>query len=177
MNFNPKKNPDAKRVLQGLYEFKAALVKNNKAFSREEFLRGLKEIGIPSNAHFWMTILSCELPEQKCKLLTRVRKNAFVFTKPNEPIYWGDLQVIYDAYARTVKRYKQNKQLKKRLAREQQANNELAEEVKVVQQEAEKLANKPEDEQLSAQIREAIKLLKANGFEVLAPIATLYAKV
>ena len=37
--------------------------------------------------------------------------------------------------------------------------------------------SKAENPQLPQQIREAIDLLKSHGFEVLAPIATLYAKM
>lgn len=151
MQFDPKLNPKAVEILRGLYEFKKALVESNRAFSKDEFLKGLKDIGMPSNAHFWAAILSCELPEQKCKLLTRVRKDAYVFAKPKDPIFWGDLQVIYNSYKRTVNKYSQTQKEKKTCAEK--------------------------DEQLSLQIREAIDLLKSHGFEILAPVATLYAKM
>ena len=158
MQFNPELNPQIKDVLRGLHEFKKALVESNRTFTKEEFLQGLKEIGIPSNKHFWAAILNCVLPEQKCKLLTKVRKNAFVFTKPKSPIYWGDLQFIYDSYKRTIDKYSQTQKEKKSLP--EMPNEEKA-----------------EDDNLSPKIREAIDLLKSHGFEILAPVATLYAKM
>ena len=158
MQFNPKVNPNAEKILRGLYELKKRLVESNRAFSKDEFLKGLKEIGIPSNEHFWRILLKSVLPTQKCKLLTKVRKDGFVFTKPKEPIYHGDLQALYDAYSKTIKKYQQACKEKKQQTvsapdKEQEAN------------------------ELPVQIREAIDLLKSNGFEVLAPVAILYTKM
>ena len=189
MQFNPDLNPQIKDVLRGLHEFKKALVESNRAFTKEEFLQGLKEIGLPSNAHFWMTILRCRLPEQKCKLLTRIRKNAFVFTKPKDPIYWGDLQFIYNSYKRTIDKYSRTQKKKRSLPEmpegfpysvnvnpdEEKAKfGNLLEELRTSNKEEN---HKTEDGQLSPQIREAIDLLKSHGFEILAPVAILYTKM
>lgn len=175
MQFNPELNPQIKDILRGLHEFKKALVKSNRAFTKEEFLQGLKEIGIPSNGHFWAAILSCELPEQKCKLLTKVRKNAFVFTKPNSPIYWGDLQFVYNSYKRTIDKYSQTQKEKKyRPTEDKEQFEELLKEPRTPKKMGDREA---ENDQLSSQIREAIDLLKSHGFEVLSPVAILYAKM
>lgn len=182
MQFNPELNPEAKRILKGLYEFKNSLVAKG-SFSRDEFLKGLKEIGIPSNMHFWAAILSCELPTQKCKLLTRLGKDSYVFTKPRDPIYHGDLQAIYDSYKGSVNKYAQNQKEKKRrkklmdeLLFGKPKPNEDQEKLNRITQEIEERENAVNN-QLPKQIREAIDLLKSHGFEVLAPVATIYAKM
>lgn len=174
MKFDPKVNPDAERILRGLYEFKKALVESNRAFSKDEFLKGLKEIGMPSNCHFWMTLLNFVLPTQKCKLLTRVRKDGYVFTKPKEPIFHGDLQALYNAYSETLKKYQRTYKEKKR---QSVVDNESRETENNYFEELKNDLKNDKSEQLSVQIREAIDLLKSNGFEVLAPVAMLYAKM
>lgn len=172
MQFDPKVNPKAEDILRGLYEFKQSLIARNKAFSKEEFLAGLKSIGIPSNGHFWMTILNFVLPEQGCKLLTRVRKNGYVFTKPKDPIYHGDLQALYDAYSATVKKYQQN-----HLEKKKAISNEDKEKFDKLLEDIKDAPTENKNEQLPKQVREAIDLLKSHGFEVLAPVATLYIKM
>lgn len=180
MQFDPKKNPQAEGLVRGINEFRNALVKSNKAFTKEEFLRGLKEIGLPSNCHFWATILNFILPTQKGKLLTKVRKDAYVFTAPKDPICWTDLQALWNSYNKTTKKYSQSyKEKKSRLTNDHSTDDkEQFEELPKELQTPEKKENhEAKDDQLSSQIREAIDLLKSHGFEVLAPVVTLYAKM
>lgn len=176
MIFDPKINPKAGEILRGLYKFKKDLVERNKVFSKDEFLKGLREIGLPSNASFWMVLSSFVLPTQQCKLLTKVRKDGYVFTKPKEPIFHGDLQALYDAYRETVKKYQQTYKEKKQSMvcnKDKEKPGDYFEELK----NSFKKEKKVQNEQLSTQIHEAIELLKSHGFEVLAPVATLYAKM
>ena len=176
---DPKVNPEAERILRGLYEFKESLVKRNQAFSKEEFLKGLDEIGLPRCYHFWLTFFRVDLPVQGCKLLTKVRKNAFVFTKPNDPIHWKDLQALYKAYRETSKKYKATYKAKQRKTAEATDSSvEQSPESKAFFDSLRKPVKKTEDgTEMSSQIQEAINLLKSHGFEVLAPVAMLYAKM
>lgn len=175
MKFNPKSNPDAERIMRGLYEFKKSLVERNKAFSKEEFLSGLREIGIPSNMHFWYSILHCDLPTQKCKLLTRVTKNGYVFTKPKEPIFHGDLQAIYDFYKEMTTRY--HRTYKEKKSKETTLDEVLFGSPKISKEGRKTDATEHQKEEFPKEIQNAINLLKSNGFEILAPVAILYTKV
>lgn len=177
MQFNPNVNPDAAEILRKLFVLKNTLVKSNKAFSKDEFLSGLKQVGLPSNGHFWMTILNFVLPTLQCKLLTKVRKDGYVFTKPKEPIHYSDLQALYDTYSKTIKRYQQTYREKKQ--QQSAVRNEGKEKPKDYFEELKEYGEKSKEarDEQSIQIREAIDLLKSHGFEVLAPVTMLYAKM
>ena len=151
MNFDPKVNPQAKDILQGLNEFKKALAKQ-ASFTKDELIKGFKEIGLPSNIHFWSTVLGFELPIQKCKLITRVRKNTYVFTKPKEPISWIDLEQLHNAYRQLCRKYSSNYYKKKKAETPSQVVTKN-----------------------DSQIQEAIKLLKSHGYEIFIPVQ--YMKV
>ena len=182
MQFDPKLNPDAAGILRDLFKFKAALLEKG-AFSKDEFLKGFKKIGIPSNAHFWLAVRNCELPIQKCKLLTRIGRDSFVFTKPKDPIHHADLQAICNFYRGLENKYAQTQKEKKRRKKAMDeflfGDPEPNEDQKKIEEAAKRMKehSKAENPQLPQQIREAIDLLKSHGFEVLAPIATLYAKM
>ena len=152
MNLNPDENPNAKEIMRGVNEFRNSLIKRNGVFSKDEFLKGLKDLGLPSNVHFWSALRTCKCSEIGGPLITKVGQDKFVFTDPKKPIFWGDLQAVYNSYKSLLEKYKKTQKQKK-------------------------TAVKEESKALSDEIAKAIELLKSNGFEVLAPVAILYAKV
>lgn len=149
MQFDPKVNPQAEEILRGVHEFKEALIKSNRAFCKDEFLKGMKEIGLPSNVHFWTALRNCKCTELGSTILTKIGQDKYVFTNPKKPIYWKDLQEVYNMYSALLKKYHNNKKEK-----------------------AQKTTPAVPDE-----ISEAIKLLKSHGYQILAPVAVIYAKM
>lgn len=149
---------NAKDVVPMLNMLKNTLVSENKPFTKDQFLQGLKSCGIPSAPEFWSAVRNCECTEYKGKLLTEIRKGLFVFTNEKKPICFSDLRQIYNMYRSKVNAYQKAWEENKKL--------------KAAAQEKEQEKNAPSDE-----IQAAIDLLKSHGFEVLAPVAMLYAKM
>lgn len=175
-NFDPKVSPWAKEVVAGLNEIKNGLVSSNRAFTLETLCKSLKEIGLPTNGTFRTALINCELPVQKCKLLTQVSKGNYVFTKPKEPIHWVDLQAIYSYFRNLCKKYKAEKET----VSKEDSEETLEDVINEIQKEAVKETPKQELEQKpkeESDIQKAINLLKANGYQVLKPTAVVYTIV
>ena len=158
--FDPKVSPWAKEVLCGLNEIKNGLVSSNRPFTLETLCKSLKKLGLPVNNTFKTALANCELPVQKCKLLVQVSKGKYTFTKPKDPIHWIDLQAIYNLH------------------------RDLSQQYRKVNVEAEKPEEQKEPEtqvemvqQPDSDIQKAINLLKANGYQVLKPVAVVYEQV
>lgn len=182
-SFDPKMSQQAKEVLRGLNEIKNGLVSSNRAFTLETLCKSLKEIGLPTNATFKTALINCELPVQKCKLLTQVSKGNYVFTKPKDPIHWIDLQAIYNLFGDLCRKYK--KTIKEAPIKEESEEtledviNEIQAEHKD-REEFERLLNELKEtpkQKEESDIQKAINLLKANGYQVLKPTAVVYTIV
>ena len=176
MNFNPKENPKAEKILRGLYKFKNALNKKG-VFTRDELLKGLKEIGLPSNKYFWASLCKCTLPTQKCKLITRIYKGAYAFTKPNDPVYWGDLQAIYDFYTNIWRRYQKSNKRPEGVRFNPNLDKEVEDFWKSFKNPPKEEVPKAEVVAVEDEVTKAINLLKSHGYQVYAPVGVIYAKV
>lgn len=86
---------------------------------------------------------------RKYGVINKIHKNIYAFVNPKKPIYYLALQEIYTSYYKRVNEY-----------RETYRKNKLYKET---------VTNK--------KIKEAVDFLKSKGFEIYAPVRTLFSKV
>lgn len=85
---------------------------------------------------------------RKAGIINRLHGNVYMFNDPSKPIHYNSLQNVYANYHEKVKQYEHNRKHKKSLKKIKE----------------------------NKQIEEAINFLKGYGFEIFAPIGTLYSK-
>ena len=116
-------------------------------FSKESILITLKGCGLPTNSTFWSIF-------RNSGILQEVSKGRFMFAS-KEPIYVGMLIKIQNKYLELLRHYKNN-----------------SKSPKVPDTVCEK--DSPKN---NISIEEAIKLLKEQGYRILAPIDVVYKEV
>lgn len=82
-------------------------------------------------------------------IIDRIHEDVYIFSDPDKPIHYKVLQNVYASYHEKVKQYQKTIKENKSLRRSQE----------------------------EIEIKEAVKLLKSKGFEIYAPVGTLYSKV
>lgn len=82
-------------------------------------------------------------------VINRIHENIYAFMNPNKPIHYMELQEMYISYQKKVDEYKETCRRNK-LRKEEEENGK---------------------------VKEAINLLKSRGFEIYAPVGTLFSKV
>ena len=119
-----------------------------RPFSKESMLTTLKGCGLPTNSAFWSIF-------RNSGVLQEVSKGKFMFAS-KEPIYVGTLIKIQNKYRELMRHYNNSKSSK--------VPDTICEK------------DSPKDN-TQITIEEAIKLLKEQGYRILAPIDVVYKEV
>ena len=128
---------------------KQGIQMTERPFSKESMLTTLKGCGLPTNSTFWSIF-------RNSGILQEVSKGKFMFAS-KEPIYIGALIRIQNKYRELMRYYKNN-------SKNPKVPNTICEE------------DSPKDS-TQITIEEAIKLLKEQGYRILAPIDVVYKEV